>query len=96
MALILNLPIFVQNGSHFVCYHGNGGLAEKFNIFFTRQNPFYSLGRECKLRQNPIDLLCLTLKGDQIEVFKILNRYENIDKNIFSHLRKIVELEDMK
>ena len=29
------------------------------------------------------------LRGDQIEVFKILNRYENIDRNIFSHSRKI-------
>ena len=29
------------------------------------------------------------LRGDQIEVFKILNGYENIDSNIFSKLRKI-------
>ena len=36
------------------------------------------------------------LRGDQIEVFKILNGYENTDRNIFSHSRKIVELEDMK
>ena len=35
------------------------------------------------------------LKGDQIEVFKILNGYENIDRNIFSYSRKITELEDM-
>ena len=35
------------------------------------------------------------LRGDQIEVFKILNGCENIGKNIFSHSRKIVELEDM-
>ena len=28
------------------------------------------------------------LRGDQIEVFKILNGYENIDYNIFSKLRK--------
>ena len=27
------------------------------------------------------------LKGDQIEVFKILNGYENIDRNIFSQER---------
>ena len=33
--------------------------------------------------------------GDQIEVFKILNGYEGIERDIFSHLRKIVELEDM-
>ena len=28
------------------------------------------------------------LRGDQIEVFKILNGYENIDRNIFSQSRK--------
>ena len=33
--------------------------------------------------------------GDQIEVFKILNVYENIDRNIFSRLRKR-GLEDME
>ena len=35
------------------------------------------------------------LRGDQIEVFKILNGYENIDTNMFSHSRRIAELEDM-
>ena len=35
------------------------------------------------------------LRGDQIEVFKILNGYENIDSNIFfSKLRKVKYLED--
>ena len=28
------------------------------------------------------------LRGDQIEVFKILNRYKNIDRNIFFSLKK--------
>ena len=36
------------------------------------------------------------LRGDQIEVFKKLNGYENIDRICFSHSRKIVELEDMR
>ena len=36
-----------------------------------------------------------TLRADQIDVSKILNGYENIDRNIFSHSRKIVELDDM-
>ena len=36
------------------------------------------------------------LRGDQSEVFKILNGYENIDINIFSRLRKREELEDME
>ena len=36
MALILNLPIFVQNGGHCVCYHRNGGLAEKVQYIFTQ------------------------------------------------------------
>ena len=37
-----------------------------------------------------------TLRGDQIEVFKILNGYEDIDRNIFSLLRKREGLEDME
>ena len=36
------------------------------------------------------------LRGDQIEVFKILNGYENIDRNIISRLRKGEGLEDME
>ena len=38
--------------------------------------------------------MCLTtletrrLRGDQIEVFKILNGYENIDRNMFFSLKK--------
>ena len=36
------------------------------------------------------------LREDQIEFFEILNGYENIDRNIFSLSRKIIELEDMK
>ena len=34
-------------------------------------------------------------RGDQIEVFKILNGCENFDRNISSHSRNIIELEDM-
>ena len=37
--------------------------------------------RECGLTT----LETRRLRGDQIEVFKILNGYENIDRNIFSH-----------
>ena len=36
------------------------------------------------------------LRGDQIEVFKILNGYENIDRNICSQSRKREGLEDME
>ena len=37
------------------------------------------------------------LRGDQIEVLKILNGYENIDRNIyFSRLKKREGLEDME
>ena len=35
------------------------------------------------------------LRGYQIEVFMILNGYENITRNIFYHPRKVVELEYM-
>ena len=36
------------------------------------------------------------LRGDQIEVFKILNGYVNFDRNIFFHSRRIAKLEDMR
>ena len=36
------------------------------------------------------------LRGDQIEVFKILNWYEILIEICFSHSRKIAELEDMR
>ena len=36
------------------------------------------------------------LRGDQIEVFKILNGYEILIEIVFSHSRKIAELEDMR
>ena len=36
------------------------------------------------------------IKGDQIEVFKMLNGYANIDSNFFSKLRKIKELEGIR
>ena len=36
------------------------------------------------------------LGGDQIEVFKILNGYENIDRNIFFTVKKREGLEDME
>ena len=36
------------------------------------------------------------LRGDQSEVFKILNGYENIDRNIFSQSGKREGLEDME
>ena len=59
-----------------------------------------------KLRNISIEMrlkeCCLTtletrrLRGDQIEVFKILNGYENIDKHIFSWLRKREGLEEME
>ena len=36
------------------------------------------------------------LRGDQIEVFKILNGYENVDRNIFSLLSMREGLEEME
>ena len=36
------------------------------------------------------------LRLEHIEVFRILNGYEYIDRTILSHTRKIVELEDIK
>jgi len=37
----------------------------------------------------------MSLSGDKIEIFKILNGYVNIDKNMFSSL-KIVQLEEIR
>ena len=46
--------------------------------------------KECGL--TPLETM--RLRGDQTEVFKILNGYENIDRNIFSQSRKREGLED--
>ena len=46
--------------------------------------------KECELTT----LETRRLRGDQIEVFKILNGYENIDRNIFFFKRE--GLEDME
>ena len=48
--------------------------------------------RECGLTT----LETRRLRGDQIEVFKILNEYENSDRNIFFRLRKRERLENME
>ena len=40
--------------------------------------------KECRLTT----LETRRLRGDQIEVFKILNGYENIDRNIFSTVKE--------
>ena len=34
------------------------------------------------------------LRGDQTEVFKILNVYENIDRNVFFSLKKVTLVKD--
>ena len=50
-----------------------------------------------EMRLNDCGLTALEtrrLRGDQIEVFRILNGYENMDRNIFSRLRKIEGLEE--
>ena len=36
------------------------------------------------------------LRGDQVEVFKILNGYKNVERNSFFRLRKREGLEDME
>ena len=48
--------------------------------------------KECGLRTPETK----RVKRDQIEVFKILNGFENNDRNILSQSRKIIELEDMR
>ena len=36
------------------------------------------------------------LRGDQIEVFKIVNGYKDVDRNMFFKFKKAVEPEDTK
>ena len=36
------------------------------------------------------------LRGEQVEVFKIVNGFEDIDRNMFFKLKKAVEPEDTK
>ena len=47
--------------------------------------------KECGLKT----LETRRLRIFQLEIFRILNGYENVDRNIFSNLRKIVELEEL-
>ena len=56
-----------------------------------------NIGYEMRLKECGLTTLdTRRLRGDQIEVFKILNGYENIDRNIFSQSRKREGLEDME
>ena len=56
-----------------------------------------NISYEMRLRECGLTTLeTRRLRGDQIEVFTILNGYENIDRNIFSQSRKREGLEDME
>ena len=58
---------------------------------------FRNISYEIRLKECGLTTLeTRRLRGDQIEVFKILNGYENIDRNIFSQSRKREGLEDME
>ena len=55
---------------------------------------FRNISYEMRLRESGLTTLeTRRFRGDQIEVFKILNGYENIDKNNCSRLRKREGLE---
>ena len=47
-----------------------------------------NISYEMHLKERGLTLETRRLRGDQIEVFKILNGYANIDRDIFSRLRK--------
>ena len=53
------------------------------------------LSYEERLKECGLTTLVTRRLRDQIEVFKILNVYENIEI-CFSHSRRIAELEDMR
>ena len=56
-----------------------------------------SISYEMRLKECGLTTLeTRRLRGDQIEVFKILNGYENIDRNTFSWSGKRGGLEDME
>ena len=58
---------------------------------------FRNISYEMRLKECGLTTLeTRRLRGDQIDVFKILNGYENIDRNIFFLLRKREGLEDME
>ena len=66
MALIINLPIFVENCGHFLCYHGNGGLAEKSPIYFVLRPIllfWITIALTMQIKKNPIYLQCLTISN---------------------------------
>ena len=55
-----------------------------------------NISYEIRLKECGLTTLETMRLRDQIEVFKILNGYENIDRNIFSRLRKGEGVEDME
>ena len=55
-----------------------------------------NLSYEKRLKCGLTTLETRRLRRDHIEVFKMLNGYDNIDRNIFSHSRKIMELDDLR
>ena len=66
MAVFPNLPIFAQNGRHFVCYHGNGGLADKSSIYLLLSKTHSILlaekiARFAQIKNYPIYLPCVAL-----------------------------------
>ena len=70
----------------YLCFHSNnielcrvGGRS-----VFTRNTSYEMRLKECGLTT----LETRRLRGDQIKVFKILNGYENIDRNIFVSIKK--------
>ena len=77
------VEILVQKLYPLICYWAVSG-------HVTVQSNLQSSWQTCSFHQTR------TLGGDQIEVVKIVNRYEHIGKHSLSHLRKIVKLEDMK
>ena len=71
---------------HFLCVHLTGHWVNFLTKTSVHQVDVGHLWSDHYIRHITLTTLeTRRLRGDQIEVFKILNGYENIDRNIFFH-----------
>ena len=78
MALVMSSFVFIMDMDHKIQRRATKLIPELRDLRYEEQL------KECGLTT----LETRRLRGDQIEVFKILNGYENIDSNIFFEIKK--------